>query len=81
MSLVSLILTVHYTFLNRGVALTRYGVAAVLCLLFSAVGLILGILAKLEQDKFHLFAWVGIILNLLTLAGISFILYAGAYGL
>ena len=81
LSLVSLILAVHYTFLNRGVALTRYGVVAVLCLLFSAAGLIFGIMARMEQDKFYLFAWVGIILNLLTLAGISFILYAGAYGL
>ena len=72
----SLILAVHDTFLNRGVALVRYGVVAFWCLLFSAAGLIFGIMAKMEQDKFYLFAWVGIVLNLLTLAGISFILYA-----
>ena len=35
----------------------------------------------MEQDRFYLFAWVGIGLNLLTIMGISFILYAGAYGL
>ena len=81
LSLVSLILAVYDTFLHRGVALTRYGVVAVLCLVFSIIGLIFGITAKLEQDRFYLFAWVGIVLNLLTVMGISFILYAGAYGL
>ena len=52
-----------------------------MCLLFSLAGLILGVLAKLEEDKFYLFAWLGIVLNLLTLLGIAFILYAGVYGL
>ena len=81
LSMVSLIWAVYDTFLNRGVAPTRYGVVAVLCLIFSIIGLITGIMAKMEQDRFYLFAWVGIGLNLLTIMGISFILYAGAYGL
>jgi len=45
------------------------------------LGLIFGIMAKMERDRFYLFAWIGIVLNLLTIAGVSFILYAGAYGL
>ena len=81
LSLASLIAAVYLTFQNQGVAPVKYGVVGLLCLIFSGTGLTLGILARMEEDKFYLFAWVGIVLNLLTLAGISFILYAGAYGL
>ena len=49
----------------------RYGVVTLLCLIFSAAGLVLGIMAKLEEDKFYLFAWIGIVLNALTLLGIG----------
>lgn len=81
LSLVSLITAVYLTFKSQGIAYVKYGVVGVLCLIFAGAGLVLGILAKMEEDRFYLFAWMGIILNLLTLAGISFILYAGAYGL
>lgn len=81
LSLLSLVLTVHYTYLGGGTAPVKYGVAAILCLVFAVIGLIFGIMAKMERDRFYLFAWIGIVLNLLTIAGVSFILYAGAYGL
>ncbi len=81
LSLVSLIVAVYLTFQNQGTAYVKYGVVGVLCLIFAIAGVVLGIMAKMEEDKFYLFAWLGIVLNLLTLAGISFILYAGAYGL
>lgn len=81
LSLASLIRTIQLTFANEGTAFVKYGVVGFLCLIFSGVGLVLGIMAKMEEDKFYLFAWLGIISNLLTLAAISFILYAGAYGL
>ena len=47
----------------------------------SAAGLVLGIMAKLEEDKFYLFAWIGIVLNALTLLGIGGIVAVGVYGL
>ena len=50
-------------------------------LIFSAAGLVLGIMAKLEEDKFYLFAWIGIVLNALTLLGIGGIVAVGVYGL
>lgn len=81
LSFISLILAVHESFLGEGAALVKYGVVGLLCLIFAVAGLVLGILAKMEEDKFYLFAWLGILFNGLTLAGISFILYAGAYGL
>ena len=80
-SLISLILAVRRSFLGQGEALVKYGVIGLFCLLFSGAGLALGILAKKQEDKFYLFAWIGIVLNVLTLAGIGFILYAGVYGL
>lgn len=81
MSFVSLILTVYFTWQNQGTAYVRYGVVALLCLIFSIAGLVSGIMARTEEDKFYLFAWIGIVLNALTLAGIGFIVYAGVYGL
>ena len=46
-----------------------------------AVVLVSGIMAKLEEDKFYLFAWIGIVLNALTLLGIGGIVAVGVYGL
>ena len=81
MSLISVFLTVYFTWQNHGTAYVRYGVVALLCLIFSAAGLVLGIMAKLEEDKFYLFAWIGIVLNALTLLGIGGIVAVGVYGL
>lgn len=80
-ALVSLGLAVYFTFQNQGMAPVKFGVVGFLSLIFAGVGLILGIMGKLDEDKFYVLSWTGIVLNLLTLAGISFILYAGAYGL
>ena len=71
MSLISVFLTVYFTWQNHGTAYVRYGVVTLLCLIFSVAGLVIGIMAKLEEDKFYLFAWIGIVLNALTLLGIG----------
>ena len=42
---------------------------------------VLGIMSKMEEDKFYLFSYLGILLNVLAIAGVGFILYAGVYGL
>ena len=79
--IVTLIYIVYLTYCNGGVSLPRYGSTALLITIFSFVGLILGILSKSEPDRFYLFSYVGILLSILALAGISFVLFAGAYGL
>ena len=81
MSLISVFLTVYFTWQNHGTAYVRYGVVTLLCLIFSVAGLVIGIMAKLEEDKFYLFAWIGIVLNALTLLGIGGIVAVGVYGL
>ena len=81
MDIAALIYIVYLTYNNGGVALPRYGSTALLITIFSFVGLILGILSKSEPDSFYLFSYLGILFNILALCGISFILFAGAYGL
>ena len=50
-----------------------------LVMVYAFVGIGLGVVSKTERDKFYLFTYLGIILNMLALALISVILYAGAY--
>ena len=80
-ALVSLFLAVYETFRNQGQALVKYGVAALFALLFALAGIVLGIMSKMEEDRFYLFSYLGIILNLMAIAGIGFIIYAGVYGI
>ena len=80
-ALVSLFLAVYETFRNQGQALVKYGVAALFALLFALAGIVLGIMSKMEEDRFYLFSYLGIILNLLAIAGLGFIIYAGVYGI
>ena len=69
------------SFQAQGNAESGYGASLFLAMIFSFVGIVLGVLAKAEKDKFYFFCYLGIFLNLLALSAISFILYAGAYGL
>ncbi|MDD6202961.1 MAG: DUF6142 family protein [Lachnospiraceae bacterium] len=78
---VSLFYAVYFTYQNQGIALPRYGASVLLILILAFVGLIMGILSKSEPDRFYFFSYLGIVLNILVLCGISFLLFAGAYGL
>lgn len=80
-SLTSMGGAVYFTFLQKGYANISYGLTGVLALLFSLTGAVLGVLSRMEADKFHFFSYLGIVLNALSLAGIGFILYVGVYGL
>lgn len=80
-SLASVGIAVYQAFLAKGEAATNLGVAGLMITLFSAAGLVLGVLAKKEPDKFLFFPYVGILLNIVSLGCISVILYAGAYGI
>ena len=75
--LVSLIVSIILSYRLKGNAPTSFGAAGFLCTLFSVVGIILGVVGKQEADKFHLFAYIGLCLNILDLLFISTILYAG----
>ena len=79
-SIATIILVVFLTYQADGVAKRQYGTSLLLAMIFSFTGIILGVLSKTEKDMFYLFSYLGILFNLLALAGISGILYAGAYG-
>ena len=80
-SLGAIALVTALSFQAQGNAKREYGASLFLAMIFSLVGVVLGALARSEKDKFYFFCYLGIILNMLALAAISFILYAGAYGL
>ena len=78
-SLATLAYAIVMSYLRAGDIPQQYGAAAMLVMIFAFVGIILGVVSKTERDKFYFFAYLGIALNVLALAVISVILYAGAY--
>lgn len=80
-STVSIGYAIYITYKSGGIATERLGGTGAMILLFSTIGIVLGYLSKANPDEFHLFSYVGIVLNLLALLGVSMVLYAGAYGM
>ena len=78
-SLVTLAYAIIMSYFKAGDIPRQYGAAVMLVMIFAFAGIILGLISKTERDKFYLFAYIGIVLNVLALAVISVILYAGAY--
>ena len=78
-SLVTLAYAVLMSYFKSGDIPRQYGAAAMLVMIFAFAGIMLGVVSKSEKDKFYLFSYLGIALNVLALAVISIILYAGAY--
>lgn len=66
---VTIVLALYFTFRAKGTASPRYGAAGLLSLIFALIGMILGIMARLEEDKYYLFAYIGLLCNFLVLAG------------
>lgn len=78
-SIVSLGYIIVNSYRNDGQVPLQYGAVAFLTMLFAFAGIVLGVLSKSERDKFYFFSYLGIVLNVLVLAALSVILYAGAY--
>lgn len=78
-SIATLIYTVLMSYRQDGDVPRQYGAAAMLVMVFAFAGIILGVISRMERDKYYLFSYLGIALNVLVLAAISIILYAGAY--
>ncbi len=77
LSLLSVGAAVYLAYRNGGDAQPQYAAAVFLVTLFSLAGLVLGVLSRVEKDNYYLFPHLGIGLNMLCLAAISYILYAG----
>ncbi len=78
-SLGALFAAVYFTFLAGGEAMVGYGVTGLLAAVFSVTGLILGIMSKLEKDRFYLFSYIGIVTNLLAIVSIGYMIYLGNF--
>lgn len=78
-SLLTLIYVVAMSYKMAGQVPQNYGNATFLATIFAFIGVILGVVSKSERDRFYLFTYLGIGLNVLALAVASVILYAGAY--
>ncbi|MBQ6887267.1 MAG: hypothetical protein IJN54_07130 [Lachnospiraceae bacterium] len=78
-SLGALVAAIYYTFLAGGEAMVGYGMTGLLAAIFSVTGLVLGILSKLEKDKFYLFSYIGIVTNALAVISIICIIYVGNF--
>ena len=77
-SLVSLGIVVYFSYRSGGEAAVGYGFTGFLALLFSFVGLGLGIATVRDHSYFRLFPMLGTILNLLSIGFIGFLLYMGS---
>lgn len=78
-SVASICIAVNLTYQNNGQALMQYGAAVLLALIYSLVGLILGIRSLKEPDIFRLFPILGIIFNAIAIVAVGAILYFGGY--
>lgn len=78
-SLATLAYMVAASYQRAGDVPLQYGAAALLSMIFAFVGIVLGVVSKSDRDRFYFFSYLGIALNVLVLAVLSVILYAGAY--
>ena len=77
-SILSILFSVYRSYATKGEHLGSAGMTGLLITLFSLTGLILGLITFMEKDRYPLFPVLGMILNGISLGGISLILYAGA---
>lgn len=78
-SLVSLGAAVFLAFRGGGTAPLRCGVAGVLAVVYSVIGLALGVNTVIKPDYYKLFPVLAILLNGAVLGAAALILYMGAY--
>lgn len=76
-SLGSLGLMVFLSYRNEGNVGAGFGVGALLAVLYSTIGLILGLVTIQEKEYYRFFPALGILLNLAALVSIGLIVYAG----
>ncbi len=76
---VSMILVILLSYSRNGNVPVGYGFTGVFAAALSLIGLLLGVLAVRETDRFKLFGWLGILFNGISLGLISTVLYVAAY--
>ena len=80
-SLVSVCLAIYISYSEEGAMNPKLGAAVVFALLFSLIGEVLGIMSRVEKDRFYFFPNIGLIFNTFVIAFVGFILYLGVNGI
>lgn len=76
-SLASLGIVLFLSYQKQGDVPVGYGITGLLATIFAITGLVLGVITSREKDNFPLFPWLAVILNVLVLASLGILLYAG----
>lgn len=76
---VSLVIVICLSYCSDGDVPVGYGFTGVFATVLSLTGLLLGVLAVREVDRFKLFGWLGILFNGVSLGIVSGVLYIAAY--
>lgn len=76
-AVLSVAAAVYFTYLENGDAPMQYGMVILLSVIYSMIGMVLGVRSLLEKDIFKLFPVMGIVLNVIAVIEGGFILYLG----
>ena len=76
-SLISLGAVVFLSYRTKGEIKGSYGVTALLAVIYSVTGLLLGYVTLQNKSYYRLFPVLAVLLNALALFGLGFILYMG----
>lgn len=72
---VSLGIVIYMAYLDNGGTEHGYGVTAILAMIFSMIGLVLGVITVKDKDYYRFFPVMGIILNAIALGVVALILH------
>lgn len=78
MALVTFLTCIYKSYKLEGMGIDRYVTSSLLAIIFMIVGFVLAIYSFFELDRYTLFRVLGMVLNVLAMACLSFILYTGA---
>ena len=76
-SITTLVLIIYFSFLRKGFVPEQYAATMLITILFSLIGIILGVIGMFEKEKFHLFPGIGLFFNAIALSLIGIIIYSG----
>lgn len=76
-SLLGMAAVIYRSFTDNGATHPGYGLTGLLSVIFTVIGIILGILSLKKRDSYRFFGYMGIILNGLVLAAVAYLCYLG----
>lgn len=75
----SLVVVIYLSYQSGGDIPAGYGMTGFLAVIFSLVGLGLGVVTARDREYYRLFPWLGILLNVIALSVLALIIYLATY--